>query len=195
MNDPQRQRWLDQARQGDTQALGALLETLRPYVRLLVRTLRDPQLQARVGESDLIQDAMLEIHRSFKSFNGATVGDLVAWLRPVVLRTTAHVLRRHRGTRKRAVSQEETGSNMVANTADHGTSPSENAVRHEQAARLATALERLPDDMREVLLARHADDEPYAAIAQHMDRTEGAVRVLYTRALKRLRELCQERRP
>src|SRR5438874_9448302 len=141
MDDAQRQMWLEQARQGDTQALGALLDTLRPYVRLLVRTLRDPALQARLGESDLIQDAMLEIHRSFTSFNGASVGDLVAWLRPIVLRTAAHVLRSHRQARKRSVAREETGSDLAANTADHGTSPSECAVRHEQAARLAAALE------------------------------------------------------
>jgi RNA polymerase sigma-70 factor (ECF subfamily) len=192
MDDAQRQRCLEQAMQGDPQALGPLLDSLRPYVRLLVRTLRDPQVQARVGESDLIQDAMLEIHRSFAAFHGNSVGELIGWLRPIVLRSTAHVLRRHRAARKRSVALEETGSDLTANTADRGTSPSEQVIRLEQASRLAEALDRLPDDMREVLLARHADDEPHAVIAERMGRSEGAIRVLYTRALQRLRELCRE---
>src|SRR5262245_60622000 len=106
--EAQRQRWLEQAREGDAEALGLLLDSLRPYIRLLVRTLRDPQLQARLGESDLIQDALLEIHRSFARFNGTSIGELIAWLRPIVLRTTAHVLRRHRSARKRAIGLEET---------------------------------------------------------------------------------------
>lgn len=191
MNEAERQCLLDRARQGDGEALGAVLESLRPYVRLMVRTLRDPAVQARVGESDLIQDALLEIHRCFAQFAGTTIRELIAWLRPIVLRTTAHVLRHHRA-RKRSVAQEETGSEMDAHTADRATSPSERAIRLEQAARVAEALEQLPDDMREVLLARHADDEPYVVIAERMQRSEGAVRVLYTRALQRLRELYHE---
>lgn len=192
MEDAQRQRWLEQARQGDRSALGHLLSSLRPYVRLLVRTLRDPQMQARLDDSDLIQDAMVEINRSFERFDGASIGDLIAWLRPIVLRSTAHVLRSHRTSRKRSVALEDTGSDLTANTADRGLSPSEHVVRLERAARLAQAMDRLPDDMREVLLARHADDEAYAVIAERMNRSEGAVRVLYSRALQKLRELCQE---
>jgi DNA-directed RNA polymerase specialized sigma24 family protein len=40
-----------------------------------------------------------------------------------------------------------------------------------------------------VLLARHVDDLPYAVIAQRMNRTETALRMLYVRALRRLREI------
>jgi RNA polymerase sigma-70 factor (ECF subfamily) len=78
-------------------------------------------------------------------------------------------------------------------TADEVT-PAEQAIRSEQAARMAAALARLPEDMQQVLLGRHMDDLPYTILAEHLGRSEAAVRVLYTRALRRLREECRERR-
>jgi RNA polymerase sigma-70 factor (ECF subfamily) len=54
---------------------------------------------------------------------------------------------------------------------------------------MADALSRLPEDMQQVLLGRHVDGRSHAEIAAALGRTEGAVRMLYLRALRRLREL------
>jgi RNA polymerase sigma-70 factor (ECF subfamily) len=64
-------------------------------------------------------------------------------------------------------------------------------MQQEQAARLTAALARLPDDMQQVLLYRHVDGLSYADLAALLGRSEGAVRVLYTRALRRLRKEYQ----
>ena len=53
---------------------------------------------------------------------------------------------------------------------------------------MAEAVARLPEDMQAVILGRHVDDAPYAELAARLGRSEGAVRVLYTRALRRLRD-------
>src|SRR5262249_36006913 len=76
-----RQAALAQARRGDSQALGELLESFRPYVRVIVHALRDQRLRARVDDSDLIQDAFLEAQRSFGDFRGHSVAELAVWLR------------------------------------------------------------------------------------------------------------------
>jgi RNA polymerase sigma-70 factor (ECF subfamily) len=52
---------------------------------------------------------------------------------------------------------------------------------------LAAALERLPDDYRVVIILRHIEDLPYSEIAGRMKRSEGAVRMLWVRALAQLR--------
>jgi RNA polymerase sigma-70 factor (ECF subfamily) len=77
----------------------------------------------------------------------------------------------------------------LAELPDSGSSPSAVASRHEEAARMAEALAQLPEEMQQVLLARHVDDLPHVAIANQLGRTEGATRMLYLRALRRLREL------
>jgi RNA polymerase sigma-70 factor, ECF subfamily len=192
MNAGEQQAALELARLGDSEALGRLLESYRPYIRLLVRGVRDPRLRARIDESDLIQDALVQAHRFFADFHGASVDEFLAWLRPVVLRAAGHTLRSHRGTGKRDVGREKAAEDLAALLIDSGTSPSAQAIKHEQTARLAAALEQLPEDMQQVLLGRHMDDLPYADLAERLGKSEGALRVLYTRALRRLLDLCQE---
>lgn len=189
MDAGEQQTALDRARQGDAQALGALLESFRPYLRFLARGLRDSRLQRRLDVSDLIQDTLLEAHRQFDQFRGTTVAELAGWLRQIVLGASHRATRTHVDTGKRAVGRERTVADIKNQVADAGQSPSEHLIRHEQAARMADAVARLPDDMQQVLLGRHMDGLPYAILAERLGRSEGAVRVLYTRALRRLRDL------
>jgi RNA polymerase sigma-70 factor (ECF subfamily) len=67
------------------------------------------------------------------------------------------------------------------------SSPSQQAARHEQAAWLAQALERLPVDYREVLVLRHLEECDFAEVARRMSRSVEAVKKLWARALARLR--------
>lgn len=187
MDAHERQAALEHARQGDAQALGRLLDSLRSYVRVLVRALYDGRLPAPVDDSDLIQDALLEAHRSFAGFRGTTVAEFVVWLRRIALRTAGRALRR--ALRGENQEPERNVEDLAELLVDPGSSPSAAALRQERAARLTEGLARLPADMQQVLLARHVDDLPHAAIAQRLGRTEAAIRVLYVRALQRLREI------
>ena len=184
-----RQAALERARQGDTQALGELFESFRPYVRVIVRASRDKRLQGRIDDSDLIQEAFLEAHRSFADFRGSCVAELMVWLRRIVVRTSYNTRRHFIQTGKRDLAREQGVDEIAELPADSGSSPSAVASRHEEAARMAEALAQLPEEMQQVLLARHVDDLPHATIADQLGRTEGATRMLYLRALRRLREL------
>jgi RNA polymerase sigma-70 factor, ECF subfamily len=189
MDSGERLAALESARQGDAQALGQLLESFRPYVRVIVRGLRDPRLQARLDESDFVQDALLEAHRTFATFRGTTVAELAAWLRQVAVRTAGRTLRGFVGTAKRDLDCERPGEGLAGLAVSPAESPSDQLVRSEEAATLAEALSRLPEDMQQVLLGRHLDGQSHADIARALGRTEAAVRMLYLRALRRLREL------
>lgn len=46
---------LQQARDGDTDALGALLDEFRPYLKLLAQRAMDGQLAGRIDSSDVVQ--------------------------------------------------------------------------------------------------------------------------------------------
>jgi RNA polymerase sigma-70 factor (ECF subfamily) len=187
------QALLERALDGDTQALGELLHGLRPYVRFLVRAVRRGRLGSRLDDSDLIQDALVEVHRHFPRFQGRTVAELLNWLRPIVVRAAGHTLRGHLGTARRDAGREQHGADLDALVPDDGSSPSGQAMRHEQTLLLAEALGRLPEDMQQVLLGRHADGLSHAELATRLGRSEAAVRVLYTRALRRLRGEWEQR--
>lgn len=185
-----RQAALERARQGDGQALGELLESFRPYLSVVARALRSGRWQAKVGDSDVLQDALLEAHRSFAAFRGATVEEFAGWLRQIVVGTTGHALR-DLGAAKRDAAREQAVAGLSELIPADGSTPSGRVIRREQSVQIAEALCRLPEDMQLVILARHVDEIPYAELAEPLGRTEAAVRVLYTRALRRLRDECQ----
>ena len=62
------------------------------------------------------------------------------------------------------------------------------AVRREDELILADALSRLPDDYRDVIVLRHIEGLPFEEVAARMERSAGAVRMLWLRALKKMRE-------
>jgi RNA polymerase sigma-70 factor (ECF subfamily) len=192
MDAPERQAALDAARRGDAQSLGKLLDSYRPYVRVVVHALRDPRLRGKVDDSDLIQDALLEAHRGFAAFRGETTAEFAVWLRRIIVRTAGKAQRHFAGTGKRDPDRERPTDDLANLVADSDRSPSASAIRHEEAARMAVALARLPEDMQQVLLGRHVDGLSHAALAERLGRTEQAVRMLYVRAVRRLREEYRE---
>lgn len=191
MTVSQQQAALERALQGDSQALGALLTSLRSYIRFLVRALRRGRLSNRLDDSDLIQDALVEVHKNFPRFRGRSLAELLAWLRPLIVRAAGRTLRAHLGTACRDAKREQAGDDWAAQVLDEGSTPSARAIRREEILGLAEGLGRLPEDMQQVLLGRHTDGLSHAELARQLDRSEAAVRVLYTRALRRLREQCQ----
>ena len=74
---------------------------------------------------------------------------------------------------------------------DSEASPSFQAHRHENTLILADQLAALPEDYREVLILRHLKGVPFEKVAQRMERSTGAVRMLWLRAIDLLRGLLQ----
>jgi len=189
------ERLLEQARYGDGAALGDLLETYRGYLSLLARLQIGRRLQGKVDAADLVQDTFLEAHRHFAQFRGTVEAELICWLRQILAGLLANLVRRYCGTQRRDVRLEreladELGrSSMVLQqglAAPHST-PSQRAQRREQAVLLADALERLPDDYREVIILHHLEGLTFAEIADRMERSVDSVKHLWARALAQLR--------
>jgi len=60
-------------------------------------------------------------------------------------------------------------------------------VKREQEVLLAEVLERLPVDYREVIILRNLEGLSHEQVAERMQRSPGAVRMLWVRALQELR--------
>src|SRR5436853_7044180 len=88
-------RLLASARTGDAGALGAQLESFRPYLALLARLQIGRRLQGKADPADLVQETFLEAARDFPGFRGTTEGELMAWLRQILARNLANLVRRY----------------------------------------------------------------------------------------------------
>lgn len=188
------ERLVAQARAGDRAALDQVLDSYRNYLYLLVRTQIDMQLARRLAPSDAVQETLLRAFKNFSRFRGVTEAQLIAWLRRILARTLADQTRKAR-TLKRDLHRErdwhagvdQSNRRLADLAAARQPSPSETAERREQSVLLADALARLPEDYREVIVLRHLERMEFADIAARMGRTSGAVRMLWARALERLR--------
>jgi RNA polymerase sigma-70 factor (ECF subfamily) len=179
---------LAEAKQGNRQSLGQLLQLLRPYVRVLARAAHGGRLDGRADDSDLIQEAHFEVVRSFDRFEGIVVPEFLAWLRQVVANTVHKSIRASIGTKKRNPGILVTVQDEDAEASSRDQ-PERRAEVREESARVALAMERLPDDMRQVLVMRLVDGRSHAEVAGELGRTDAAVRMLFVRAVRRLQEI------
>src|SRR3954453_12334821 len=190
------------ARGGSGSCLGQLLALYTNYLKLLVSAQLDNRLQARVSPSDIVQESFYEAHRDFGDFRGTSIGEFVVWLRRIVVNNILRVVEQHVLAEKRdvrrEVSLEEIGRRLEKSTvrlesflAEQAESPSGCAARREDEILLADTLATLPADYRDVIILRHIEGLPFEEVAQRMDRSAGAVRMLWLRALKRMRDALQ----
>lgn len=186
-------------RAGDAAAGDTLLRRFEPWLRLVARLQLESRFRAKFDPADVVQQALLEAVRAFPQFRGDSEGELAAWLRQILAHALAREIRRYAGTAKRNPACEVPLDQELTRTAQRlgdqlaatGTSPSQRLVKREQGVLLAQVLERLPEDFREVIILRHLEDLPHEEVARRMGRSPGAVRMLWVRALARLRTELQ----
>src|SRR3954451_7467035 len=190
------------ARAGSNSCLGQLLALYTNYLKLLVSAQLDNRLWARVSPSDIVQESFYEAHRDFGDFRGTSIGEFVVWLRRIVVNNILRVVEQHVLAEKRdvrrEVSLEEIGRRLEKSTvrlesflAEQAESPSGHAARREDELLLADTLAQMPTDYRDVIVLRHIEGLPFEEVAVRMDRSAGAVRMLWLRALKKMREALE----
>jgi RNA polymerase sigma-70 factor (ECF subfamily) len=190
--------WLPVARAGSRDALGQALEACRAYLLQVANQELGPELRAKGGASDLVQQTFLEAQRDFPQFQGETETELLAWLRQALLHNLANFQRRYRETDKRCVAREisltvdDSASPDGPEIRTDSLSPSGHAMANERSRDLESALARLPEDYRQVLRLRYDEDLPFEDIARLLNRSANAVRKLWVRAIERLREEMRE---
>src|SRR6516225_24381 len=193
-------RLIRDARRDRPGALGQLLDSYRNYLRLLARTGIDTSLQGKADPSDLVQDAFLKASRNFGQFRGASDAELAGWLRQILARCLANFVRRYR-TGGRRVGREQSLDQLLNRSSEamervlatDGTSPSSSAQRRDLGVALSDALAELGEDQREVIVLHNLEGLGWDEVARRMRRTAGAVQKLWTRALKQLRPLIDEK--
>jgi len=186
------------ARNGATDAVGDLLEPYRNYMRMLATSQMGRTVGKRVSPSDIVQDTMLAAHRDLNDFNGTTQAEFVSWLRAVLsrclLRAIEHNIKAEKRDVRREVSMETFRSSLESSCAGMGdfqahyqASPSQIVSGEEESSRVADYVAMLSEDYQKVIALRNFGGMPFEEIAKHMNRSPQAVRLLWLRAINRLR--------
>jgi len=172
----------------------------QPWLRLLARLEMDHRFgEAKFGgkfsASDVVQHTMAEAWQGWEQFRGENEAQRMAWLRAVLGNQLGHLARRFK-TKQRDIAREVSIDRSLSQSAerlgqllpDDDASPSQHAIANENQILLARALERLPADYREVIVLRNLEELSHEEVAAQMNRKPGAVRMLWMRALAKLKE-------
>jgi len=191
---------LGRARRGSKNSLGSLLQQYRNYLTVLASMQIEKRLQPRVSPSDVVQETMLRAHKNFGQFRGTTEQEFLAWLRQILVNNLAKFVEQHmlaaRRDVRREVSMQRIGAAMEHSTVQLAAlvpastkSPSMAVQQREEAVVLADRLAQLPDDYREVLVLRNLKGLAFDEVARRIDRSVGATRMLWLRAIEKLRSV------
>lgn len=188
---------IDQARSGDGDALGRLLEHYREFLRRLAAQSIGEKLRVRVDDSDMVQQTLVSAVRNFHQFRGRDPGEFAAWLKLIQQRNLQDALRNHVAADKRSLGQEVSsvgwsGDAWSGPIDPAQLTPSRQAIRAESFVQLFQMLDRLPEDQRTAVRLRHLEGWKLLQIAAQLGRSEDAVAGLIKRGLKKLRELAAE---
>lgn len=178
------------AQSGDQEAVGKLLEQYRHYLLVVANAQIDPDLQAKGGGSDLVQETFMEACRDFPRFQGSTEQDLLGWLQRILANNAEDFRRAYRQTAARDLKREKrvSDSNNLEKLPGDGETPSAEFRDREKAELLERAMARLSEEYRLVIEMRNRDHMRFAEIGERLGRSADAVRMLWQRAVERLQE-------
>ena len=172
----------------------ALVAKYESYLRMLARTKMRFVYQAKMGASDVVQQAMLQAVQAFEQFRGQTEEEFMAWLRQILARHLCHVdrdlHRDKRDIRRGAIHGAAAGCFLNANLnllAGDGPTPSQNVMLGEHVMRLAEAIDRLPISGGSYPPALHRGLEIERG-CRKKDKTVGSIAGLMHGGMKTLRE-------
>ena len=144
-----------------------------------------PQLRTRMDAEDVMQDVAIEAINSWHTLSEPQTAG--AWLVTLAKRKVARILRDQIGVAARNPNRERQVLTDLP-IADRRSGPVTAADRRDRLELLGQALERLSEDYREVVLLTKIEGLPAKEVGVRMDRSENAVNLLLSRALKRLAE-------
>jgi len=191
---------LKRARTGERQALGELLDHFRPALSDLARQLLSPALAQKVGASDLVQETCLDAMRDFEAARVHNVAGMEAWLVTLLSNNLKDWQRKFRASQKRDVRRErslndnESKSGLRKMTLVSGDStPPSHAMKEESRDQVKQAMSRLARGYQQIIIWRTEERRSWQEIAHRLNRSEDAVRMLWKRAIERLKRELKSR--
>lgn len=164
-------------RTGDPDAAVAVYRALSgPVYGYLLRRMGEPE-----AAQDVTAAVFTEVLEGADSFEGSPSG-LRAWIFQIARNRMVDHYRRESYRRHPSLDEMAEAGRFP----EAGDDPESETVSRMEEERILALTEELTPDQREVVLLRLVADLPVAEVAELMDRTPGAVKVLQHRALRAL---------
>jgi len=168
----------------DPDAFGVLVERYRVRLYRFVERYTNDAEDAR----DVTQEVFLKVHAALDSYDPRY--KFSTWLFRIAGNAAIDHLRRRRvRPLPLELPRGDDGESRVAEPRESRPDPLEDLTRRRLRETLARAIDRLPDDYRELISLRHYGEMPYEEIAELKGMPLGTVKNKLFRARQALRDL------
>src|SRR5947209_12951874 len=193
---------LSRAAAGDPEALRQLFSRYRDRLKRMVHLRLSRRLQGRVDDSDVLQEAFLDVARRLPEYTADPKLPFYLWLRHMTGLKLAEIHRRHLGTQLRDADREVTlhrgglpeadSVSLAAHLLGQLTTPSQAAIKAETQLIVQDALNTMDPTDREVLALKHFEQLSTSEIAEVLGMSKAGAGSRYLRAIKRLKEILSQ---
>lgn len=166
------------------------------YRRIMVQSINakmDHRLRQRQDASDIVQEAMLETFLRLAEFGKRQPMAMSTWLMESAIQQFRLAIRRHLLTAKRTLQQQVSCADTgIFEAAEQKMAlqelPEDAACLVEESSRIEQALQRLPENDRQIIVLRNLNGLSNSEAANVLELTPLTASKRYSRALVRLRE-------
>ncbi len=189
---------VDRASHNDGSAMGALLERHLTSLRAYVRLKAGEHVRASESVSDLVQSVCREALEEVGTYRYRSEAAFRHWLFTLALRKIIDRGRRDARLKRRGAvpvalptGSSDDGAAAILDCYATFCTPSRVAMAKEETERIERAVDRLPDDYREIITLSRVVGLSHAEIGEILGRSEDASKHLLARALARLSTLLK----
>lgn len=187
--------------QADGDALAKFMDLKRPQLSAFISRRLGTALKSKVEPEDIFQETCIE---AVRTLSPEWPGDKepFSWLCRIAERKIIDTHRHHFDAQKRAAGRETSIDRKVGGgDGDVGlvnllvksmTTPSAAFSRNAKEARMFEAIQSLKEDQQIAIRMKYLENRPSKEIAEHLGKSDAAVRVMLTRTMKQLQELLGE---
>ena len=174
---------VSKAQSGNNEAFGALFSKFRHRLTHFIQSRIGPDYRARLDLEEILQDTFVRAFQSIDRFRGEDEEAFRRWLTGIANNA---VLRAEDQARRHQTLE------ITHTPPAPGPSPSKTLQRNERFDRLQDSFDALSRDYREVIRLKLIEGLSMREAATRMGRSEAAVKMLFSRALKELRRMMTE---
>lgn len=182
-------------------ALVQQLESRRPDLTRFVASLLGPGLRGKIEPDDIIQEVGAYVYANAGEVDTGDQ-DPFGWFCQVARRKVMDAARHFQALKRDArresamhAAPDATAGGLERVLAASITTPTRAFSRREKEQCLLEALRQLPEEQNQALTLRYLQNLSSREIAKRIGKSDGATRVLLTRALKRLEQIMRQSHP
>ena len=130
---------------------------------------------------DIVQTVFLKVYSNLDQYD-ETKASLSTWIYTITRNTVYDYLKEMR---------DHPVLELIDNTVDSAEEPDDSLLNKEELEELACALEKLPQDQRDIIILLYYKNLERKNVAEILGMTYGQLRYLHDKALRRLGELLR----